>query len=172
MAIQEDGLAVCTAVEATKTCTKCLCDKPVSQFPVKKSCRDGLNTKCKTCCNERHKIYNRTYSKTDRFKARQRAYYDRRGYLMRRKWKYGLTLEQVERLLKNATECDICGNEFGDREPAIDHCHTTNKIRGLLCLKCNAALGYLREDPSLFQRAMDYIKLGGLDPAHRITPGA
>jgi hypothetical protein len=40
----------------------------------------------------------------------------------------------------------------------VDHCHSTGKVRGLLCQKCNQAIGLLRESESLFFKAAEYIK--------------
>ena len=41
---------------------------------------------------------------------------------------------------------------------AVDHCHKTGKIRGLLCMRCNTALGMFKDDPSLLLRAIEYLK--------------
>src|ERR1700675_2584737 len=40
---------------------------------------------------------------------------------------------------------------------AVDHCHITNKIRGLLCMNCNVAIGSLNDNIITFQRAIDYL---------------
>lgn len=68
-----------------------------------------------------------------------------RDYLKSHKIKslYGLTLEEYEDMLaKSFGRCDICHRQFrnGSREPAIDHCHTSGKVRGLLCFRCNSAI--------------------------------
>lgn len=57
--------------------------------------------------------------------------------------------------------CAICktknpggaGNTF-----VVDHCHSTGKIRKLLCGKCNCAIGLLNEDPLLFDAAKKYLE--------------
>ncbi len=43
----------------------------------------------------------------------------------------------------------------------IDHCHITNKVRGLLCHSCNTAIGKLKDDPVRMYRAIRYVKQGG-----------
>lgn len=54
--------------------------------------------------------------------------------------------------------CAICRKECDTgRRLAVDHCHKTGKVRGLLCVKCNAAVAYLRDDPSLAARVGDYL---------------
>ena len=57
-------------------------------------------------------------------------------------------------------KCAICGMDGGmlKRGLAIDHDHNTNKIRGLLCGKCNTALGLLNENEKLFFRCIKYIR--------------
>lgn len=56
--------------------------------------------------------------------------------------------------------CAICGTtDTGKRRAfAVDHCHTCGEVRGLLCSNCNTAIGSLREDLEIMQRAMDYVK--------------
>ena len=39
----------------------------------------------------------------------------------------------------------------------VDHDHATGEIRGLLCVNCNSAIGKLRDDPILLQRATCYL---------------
>jgi hypothetical protein len=56
--------------------------------------------------------------------------------------------------------CDICGihEDEKTRQHAIDHCHTTGAIRGLLCHSCNVGIGYFKDDPTLLESAINYIK--------------
>lgn len=54
--------------------------------------------------------------------------------------------------------CAICNtDEPGLRDWCADHCHTENKARGLLCVKCNAGLGYFRDNTEYLQSAIDYL---------------
>lgn len=52
--------------------------------------------------------------------------------------------------------CDICG-KTGERM-VLDHCHKKMALRGALCAACNIALGHLRDDPELIQKAIAYLK--------------
>lgn len=64
------------------------------------------------------------------------------------KYKYGITQEIYNDLfLKQEGRCAIC-NKTSNRKLYIDHNHTTDKVRGLLCMKCNAGLGMF--DDSIF----------------------
>lgn len=61
--------------------------------------------------------------------------------------------------------CAICGKEEITKHNksksiyilSIDHCHSTNKVRGLLCKKCNSAIGFFNDDPELLRLAYKYL---------------
>lgn len=75
------------------------------------------------------------------------------------KHKYGLSLEDYNNLLiKQHGVCLICKlPEQSQLHLAVDHCHKTNKIRGLLCFHCNSGLGKFKDDPRLLQKALEYL---------------
>ena len=54
--------------------------------------------------------------------------------------------------------CAICRGPGGARGLAVDHEHSTGRIRGLLCGACNSAIGLLKEEPEFFRRAILYLK--------------
>lgn len=59
-----------------------------------------------------------------------------------RKHKFGLDREAHEQLLKHQDyKCALCECEI-DKSSHIDHSHETGRVRGILCRKCNVALGY------------------------------
>lgn len=74
---------------------------------------------------------------------------------------YGLTFEEFELLLDKAEhKCEICGySDKSDKKifPVVDHCHNTNKVRGILCSKCNLALGHFNDDINSLKNAINYI---------------
>ena len=78
---------------------------------------------------------------------------------------YGISLEEkLQRLKLNSDRCEICKKKvkiLKDKEwlrvSVVDHCHTTGKIRGILCSQCNAALGLLQEKPEVLFAAYEYL---------------
>lgn len=76
------------------------------------------------------------------------------------KYKFGITLEQYEQMLTEQNKkCKICLNAFTETKYIhVDHCHTTGKVRGLLCPQCNMALGLLKDNECSLLRAIKYLK--------------
>lgn len=71
---------------------------------------------------------------------------------------YGMTKQDVDSMLdKQSHKCAICESSLL-ASYHIDHCHNTGKVRGMLCSKCNQALGLLQESKSLFEKALAYIE--------------
>jgi hypothetical protein len=75
------------------------------------------------------------------------------------KLKYGITVETYEQLLREqAGVCAICGGKPENRRLSVDHDHTTGLVRGLLCRKCNSAIGYMSDSLVKLQRATRYLE--------------
>lgn len=71
--------------------------------------------------------------------------------------KYGLTFEEVL-AAESLTHCEVCLSEFGPgSELHFDHDHETGKFRGVLCERCNVALGMLQNSPDNLRRMLNYI---------------
>lgn len=77
------------------------------------------------------------------------------------RWKrsYGISSDQFHKmLLAQCGRCEICGSDFQDlREPHVDHCHLTGKVRGLLCFTCNSLLGFAKDQVSILKKAVVYL---------------
>jgi len=88
-------------------------------------------------------------------------------YIKDLRWKSkGLSLSDYgDKLAAQNFVCEICeeGEKTADwrsgktKALAIDHCHETDKIRGLLCSSCNRALGLFQDSPELLRKAADYL---------------
>ena len=86
----------------------------------------------------------------------ERKLADRKSYLKR---KYGMTLEDYERMLEaQGGVCAICGEPRPEeRTLHVDHDHETGEIRGLLCFRCNNALGDFARSTSCSSGRRDYL---------------
>ena len=77
------------------------------------------------------------------------------------KRKYGITLEQYEAMPEQQGGlCALCKTPRNERYGVlnVDHCHSTGRVRGLLCTPCNHALGVLGDNPEGLSRALNYVK--------------
>jgi hypothetical protein len=84
---------------------------------------------------------------------------------------YGITPEQYERMLEDQNHrCAICQEpEKQSRRLAVDHDHSTGKVRSLLCQSCNTAIGKLKDDPELIRRAAEYVERHSSERARDAT---
>lgn len=123
----------------TKKCHKCGKTKPRSGFHRHTKKPDGLQTQCIACRK------NPVQQKKDKLNQL-----------------YKITLDQYEMLLRAQDgRCGICKRlpeEVSKKALSVDHCHDTKTIRGLLCNKCNFALGLFEERTTLLQAAIEYLE--------------
>ena len=86
---------------------------------------------------------------------------------LRRKYrKYGITEELYLGMLQSQEyRCKICRtSEPGVKGWQIDHCHSSNIVRGLLCHHCNTGLGSFQDDVEILKAAIEYLHVGRLFP--------
>jgi hypothetical protein len=127
-----------------KRCPKCMSYKRLDAFTASPGRRHGRGGWCRECL----RLYLRSGVK-------------RRSLL---KTTYGLTVEQYDRMLvEQHGVCAICGRPPAsynnqNKSLAVDHVHATGQVRGLLCGRCNTAIGLLREDPVLAVGLADYLR--------------
>lgn len=76
-----------------------------------------------------------------------------------RKRKFNLEDNEYQKLLeKQNGRCAICQSDTPEkRSLAVDHCHETDKIRGLLCSKCNTGIGSFKDNIQLLENAIAYL---------------
>jgi len=76
------------------------------------------------------------------------------------KAKYGISAEEYDSLLeKQGGACAICREPCASGQRlSVDHDHKTGQVRGLLCRRCNAGIGQLRDSVSLVLRAASYLE--------------
>lgn len=97
--------------------------------------------------------YHRTHRKANRFHERVR---DNAAWLKRA---YGLTVREFTNLLAQQNgRCGICGTtDWGRKRPFVDHDHTTGRLRGLLCCRCNFGVGSFKDNPDILRAAIQYL---------------
>ncbi len=131
----------------TKVCTLCEEEKDVSLFSVDTRSRSGYQTRCKEC---------QSYVK------KEMASYYRGKHL---EYKYNMTHEDYEAMLEQQDhKCAVCGISEVHAENSrlcVDHDHNTGQVRGLLCKKCNQAIGLLQDNPDFCESAGRYLRLHG-----------
>jgi hypothetical protein len=77
--------------------------------------------------------------------------------------RYGLSQADYDAMLaRQGGVCAICRKK-SNRPLQVDHCHKTGKVRGLLCLNCNTALGRFHDDPDLMRAAIAYLEASRRD---------
>ena len=150
-----DGLIV--AFE--KPCGTCASVKPISEFSPSKSHKSGINNRCKKCMAAYKADWQKQARAKDEYKERDKE--DR--YDLKRK--YGLTIPQYDALVAaQGGACAIC-RQAEDKvyrgrvmRLQVDHCHTTGKVRGLLCRACNSGMGLMRDDAARLRTAAEYLE--------------
>ena len=127
--------------EPTKLCKWCDTEKPHSDFYFQ---RGRPSHPCKECkCAAQRK--RNDPEKTRRWDLKK---------------KYGITPEDYNVMFSEQDGgCAICGRtdmSNGKTYLAVDHCHETGAVRGLLCNNCNLMLGHSQDDSSILRKAADY----------------
>lgn len=84
-------------------------------------------------------------------------YHNRKDYDLKRN--HGITIEQYNQMFVNQNGlCAICKEHPAEgTRLSVDHDHKTGKIRGLLCIRCNAGLGHFKDEISLLLNAIKYL---------------
>lgn len=130
-----------------KTCTTCNIAKPAADYHWHYKDKGIRRTSCKVCRSNVEKIRQRQ----EAYKATRKEYTLQKGY--------GISVEEYNLKLKEQNGgCQICGRPPKNKSLAVDHCHTTGKIRGLLCSYCNVGLGHFHDKPELLNKAADYLR--------------
>jgi hypothetical protein len=142
---------------ATKRCPRCLQDHPRSSFGSRK------NGYTKSYCRSCERTYNaekarRHYAAHPEHRERRRLSNQRAQF----KRKYGITVEQFGEMKRaQGNLCAICeeGPGHGRKDLCVDHRHDESQaVRGLLCNRCNVAIGLLGDDIGLLRRAVNYLE--------------
>lgn len=140
-----------------KKCKTCGEEKQLFEFSTKRFKKDGsvsYRSSCKPCTVKQNlDIY---HNKGGKEKQKLRSFKNNLK-------KYNITPEDYTELLKKQNNvCAICNTNKTFVKKAsynlfVDHCHTTGKVRGLLCHNCNAGLGHFRDSTDFLRKAIGYL---------------
>ena len=169
-----------------KTCSKCHVEKSIGEFMRDKTKTDGLYPSCKEYVSkDRSAIYQRysarevipipenktcygckinklssDFSKNNGHKDGLSSHCKSCVLIYQRLLRYGVTEEWIAKTLESQTGgCAVCHKTYSGGKGTwhVDHNHTTDEPRGLLCHKCNTAIGLLGDSVELLQSAIDYL---------------
>ncbi|MFA1547181.1 endonuclease VII domain-containing protein [Actinomadura chokoriensis] len=137
--------------QGMKYCAHCNEIKPVDAFGSNRSESSGLASYCRPCHNKAG------------LEGRERNHGSVRNYLL--KLRYGLTEAGVGQMIADqGGTCVIC---LRAKPEHVDHSHLTGRVRGILCFRCNGALGQFKDDPRCLGDAANYLEFQG-PHAHRM----
>ena len=132
---------------------------PVKQKLYRDSNPDVMRAiKRRACIKNRDAVmsYSAQWAKDN---PRKRAAIARNAHLKR---SYGIDQAAYERLFQlQGRACGICHSDNNGRSLHVDHNHITGVVAGLLCGRCNTAIGLLREDPAIVHRANIWVMCKG-----------
>jgi hypothetical protein len=121
-------------------CRDCQQEKAEDDFPRNKRSSTGRGIYCKLCHNNRTRRNRQKNGGASRYHLRAR---------------YGIEPHELAVLIESQHGlCAVCSKTEATQ---VDHDHRTGKVRGILCLNCNAGLGALKDDPKLIWAAIDYL---------------
>lgn len=124
------------------------------------TCRGRLSSSCKSCCQRKGNLRRAANPQAfrDRSKIQRRDNPDvTKGYHL--KDSFGITFEEYrQKLTEQNGVCAVCNQGPEKRKLCVDHDHESGKIRGLLCGRCNTALGSLKESVVIIQALLEYLK--------------
>lgn len=153
------------APEGMKRCGHCKEDKLIAEFYPDTKMYLGVQRRCKECSKKIFREYaDRQPNWKEKNAVRSKKWREANPELAadhKRKSKYQLSLGEYNRML--ATQNGLCAICETDRPGGrggfhVDHCHSTGRIRGLLCNSCNTGLGKFSDNQTLLQRAINYLK--------------
>lgn len=144
-------------MEYKKFCNSCRIEKSIEDFHFTNVVKNLRKNKCKTCQAEYIKKYkNENANKLrDIWRKASRKYMKGDKRKNKTLSKYGLTKETYNNMYDDQKGlCKICNQNL---TLVVDHCHTSNIVRGLLCNMCNVGLGCFTDDIDRLKSAIKYL---------------
>lgn len=134
-----------------KRCKKCGQVKLRKEYYKDNRRKDGITAYCKPCKLAKNQEWRN--SNPDKY---QKSVSDMRWVAKKRR--YGISKDDfLEMLYLQNNSCSICKIQI-DESAHIDHCHSTGKVRGLLCSNCNKGLGMFKDNIDILKSAIEYLE--------------
>lgn len=139
----------------------CSVEKELCEFPPRSNYAHGVGNKCSPCLEAMRQaklVRRRAHDRARRaIKPHKMPPLKAREYYIQRMYGIGLA-EYDDMMLRQGGVCAICfGVNANGNRLCVDHCHTTGRVRGLLCRPCNQALGLLRDSKQQITNALAYL---------------
>jgi hypothetical protein len=161
----------------SKICRVCRASKSETEFYVHKTAKDGRRNECAECTREYRSRYRA--DNPDIVKKSSSKYYRKNAAKLKAQAveqnvlkKFGLDADGYDHILNmQGGVCAICKEECSSgRRLAVDHDHACCEgkascgkcLRGLLCFKCNSAIGLFSDSEQLLRSALNYLENGGV----------
>lgn len=138
----------------TKICSVCNEPKDISEYRNRGgSQKHLLKSRCNTCLYKEHKSW------IENNPERIKEYRSKDPWtLTKRCSRRGISPKELLDTYERQEECcAICQKHIEISDSAIDHNHITQEFRGVLCKKCNRALGLFEDSPSILKNALEYL---------------
>ena len=122
-----------------KFCNKCKTDLPEERFHKRtySSGKVAFQNRCKDCQKQSRKQYYKPHEKIRR--------------------ELSISDEDYQQLIERCQgNCEVCSRRLD--KVCIDHCHSTNKVRGVLCHNCNTALGLVGDNVETLSKLIQWLE--------------
>lgn len=142
-----------------KTCRDCKKEKEQNLFIRNGGFKSGYDTLCLLCNRKRVKAWRK---KNPEKRAVQSKREGQKEYSRSKQYRvyYGITLDDYNKMFAAQNGCcAICKTHqtHFKRRLSVDHNHTSQQIRQLLCHNCNALLGHAKENVNVLETAISYL---------------
>ncbi len=119
-----------------------------------KDCMKARSTAWEKANPERRRLSKQRFQSTPEARMKRKAHHLKKSY--------GLDRISFENMLSNqGFLCLLCSqvlSKYPDSTTHIDHDHITGRVRGILCRSCNQGIGFLKHDPGILIKAIEYLK--------------
>ena len=142
-----------------KKCRCCNLEKEENCFVKSKAFQEGIDTICVICNRLRVKEWRKTNPEKRKIQLKKES---KQEYSRSKHYRinYGITLTAYNDMFAQQEGCcAICKEHQSNlkKRLSVDHCHTSGKIRKLLCQNCNTLLGMAKDNTEILKNAISYL---------------